>query len=1285
MILRYLSSTVFVFCSLVTFAQSVNPLNGQLQYSVPIGLLSAGDVSVPISITHHGRAVKVFEGMNDCGVGWGLNAGGSVTRVVRGLPDEINTSSKRGWLRINTANGNLNGTIVQGFSPVADDMLNTCVDEQADWNYLEALNQDFKNDTEPDLFYVNAPGLSLQFVFGTDGTPRLLNHQQDVNIQFPITSNPDVIVIRSNGLTYTFGGGLNRDVVERFGTTPSGSNTTHINAESHHYKATPPFCPIGCGTLYTSAWHLESMTSLNSGISATFTYTSRAEASKRHLSFDSTFYIYDRYNRYLLDEVRLKSFVAKIEWVGDIVRSVRISEELSQRFQNTIFLYRSISASNGRAGKHFLASVQQSNSNCAPSTAYEFEYVDVPAVGGSTAPGYIDWLRHWRLDYFGYANGITTNRNRPQLFFVSSQSDGLRLRVHQIAGASSVTINGDDRSPGTGSAFGALRRITPSTGGFTEIQYEPNTYRDNSVSPAVVYAGGGARVRKIISHGMELGYGKTINDQSTFRTIEKEYLYTLLGGTTSSGVLTSPVTLGYILPTVTMQSAYNIGDEPVVLYSRVIEKIPGKGQTVYENNVPGVYPETVNGEWRATKSRIARKPQPSGCLNAGQVKNGFYLFPYAPSTNLDFKRGTLARVQVLAESGSLISEQVTSYATHQVNPSTIKGIRFEKINDIYYYGVYEVLTGRVELVTQEVTREASRESPTQITETTANYAYNTRKMLESITTNSPNGTTTVQRFRYASDYAITNPAANDTMAVAIKTLNETQRGTALVEQWTTLTVPGSATTNISASITLYRDFGSNRVFPYYVKTILPGAAFTPSSVSGQSFVHDQAAYITRQTFKEYSVEGGLLTSWDDRRNTVSTHYFTQFSAPAISFQMARANECMFEGFEFITTSGLTKTGAGFQNSTGWTGERAIRFTQSGDKLLSGNVQKGANRYRVSCWVFGPVAQNVTFRAMVGGSQVTFVTLSNSSLNKWSYLEGELNITSVSGAFTIEVSTNGTVASPVDLDDIMAIPAHARASSQTFQPFAGVTSTTDDRGNSVRMTFDELGRPVNTFDRNRNLVQRNEYALANAKPPKPYVGFSTSVEDPVLNQTVTFTPNPWQCDPNLNFAWEVNGVGVSSASNGVMQHTFTTPGLNRVRLTTSSNSYGTAEPIELQYCVQYEYSGTVGYDVTNSLGEPAGLVLDCNSGARNINLTFSSSLNLPTGCELVVSWTKNGAPFATGLGITVYGYSGSPTTDIYQASISLNCLAYKECTFTFQPNYTASLSVSVVNNPNPNCQ
>lgn len=74
-----------------TMAQigNVNHATGTLGVNIPIYTLTEGSLSVPISLEYDGSGVLVEAAASNVGLNWQLNAGGFISREVRGLPDEI--------------------------------------------------------------------------------------------------------------------------------------------------------------------------------------------------------------------------------------------------------------------------------------------------------------------------------------------------------------------------------------------------------------------------------------------------------------------------------------------------------------------------------------------------------------------------------------------------------------------------------------------------------------------------------------------------------------------------------------------------------------------------------------------------------------------------------------------------------------------------------------------------------------------------------------------------------------------------------------------------------------------------------------------------------------------------------------------------------------------------------------------------------------------------------------------------------------------------------------------
>ena len=65
----------------------VSTYTGIPNISIPLYQIQSRDLSLPISLSYHAGGVKVEEEASWVGLGWSLNAGGVITRSIRGLDD----------------------------------------------------------------------------------------------------------------------------------------------------------------------------------------------------------------------------------------------------------------------------------------------------------------------------------------------------------------------------------------------------------------------------------------------------------------------------------------------------------------------------------------------------------------------------------------------------------------------------------------------------------------------------------------------------------------------------------------------------------------------------------------------------------------------------------------------------------------------------------------------------------------------------------------------------------------------------------------------------------------------------------------------------------------------------------------------------------------------------------------------------------------------------------------------------------------------------------------------
>ena len=148
---------------------NVNHATGTLSLSVPLYTLTEGNLSVPIMATYDGSGIPVDAMPSEMGVNWQINAGGYITRTVRGMPDENYQAAGSAGIPNVTIAGYLSSS------------------------YPVETKYGFIRDFEPDLFTLFLGGQSIRFMLKTiqnQTTVVLLDDNIDVKIDAVVGPAP---------------------------------------------------------------------------------------------------------------------------------------------------------------------------------------------------------------------------------------------------------------------------------------------------------------------------------------------------------------------------------------------------------------------------------------------------------------------------------------------------------------------------------------------------------------------------------------------------------------------------------------------------------------------------------------------------------------------------------------------------------------------------------------------------------------------------------------------------------------------------------------------------------------------------------------------------------------------------------------------------------------------------------------------------------------------------------------------------------------------------------------
>ncbi|HRN56082.1 MAG TPA: hypothetical protein PLL71_06505, partial [Agriterribacter sp.] len=233
----------------------VNYHTGIPQISIPLYTVKEGPLSLPISLSYHAGGIKVMEPAGWCGIGWALNAGGVISRTVRGTTDEAS----------NTGIGQYGHFKDYGFSNYLMIGPPRPFGTGAYPNDLMIATNQY--DGEPDLFFFNFNGHAGKFYFQDDRSPVVVDGE-DLRIEYyyPKDTMPSYtlsqaniqgfIITIANGDKYYFGinPGINSGVDAIEMTFPYSTN--HQNVSDRTY----------------SSWYLTKIISADGLFSINFTY-----------------------------------------------------------------------------------------------------------------------------------------------------------------------------------------------------------------------------------------------------------------------------------------------------------------------------------------------------------------------------------------------------------------------------------------------------------------------------------------------------------------------------------------------------------------------------------------------------------------------------------------------------------------------------------------------------------------------------------------------------------------------------------------------------------------------------------------------------------------------------------------------------------------------------------------------------------------------------------------------------------------------------------------------------
>ncbi|PWV47118.1 fibronectin type III domain-containing protein [Chitinophaga sp. S165] len=996
---------------------SVNLYTGAGEVSIPLYLAQQRKLTLPISLIYGGKAFKVQDVAGPLGLGWNLQIGGCITRVMRGKPDEQDNGFAAENISTATAAKIANDYTSTGFGDLIKKIATNEVDGEPDI-FTSSVGGKFVMNRQNDAIFVANNGFKVlkNALYATGG------------------NDSTWIIVDPQGNQYYFGGASATERVRYIGRT---------------FKS----------QTYISNWYLRKIVSQDTKDSIVFTYISGDEVNysyykRTHVVRDYPCFISDSYDkdesitiqttkpRYL-SLVTGNSFYVQLTYAnrkditgGQCIKQVSITQKDGIRLKEIerfIFKYSYFKDADGNSNARLKLSTVYNMDTAGlrkPMASFVYnEAVNLPPRSSV------------EFDHWGFYNTNPTGTSIPPL--ANKEPDSIRTQAN------------------------LLIRTNWLAGGYTTYRYEQHRCLvDNQLKIA-----GGVRIAST-----------TVNDPVTGSKMTTSYRY-ILDDNTTSGLLYNPRPQNYYSYKVYAAPQWispgpGNGSNPqcagyteitqdqsfadlfdiygvTIGYSRVeVNNADGSRDVNYYSDIKDWSQDDIDF-YRATDAGAVSAP------------GGNYRFgpPYSNQTSYGFMRGLLKQKRIYSAEGKLQSVCNYLFDSYINTANRIYGMRAMQLNsqygNLWYAAKYEELIATPQMkYMQETVYPATNAVDSIISWKSIEYVNQFPFLVRKITSNGTNGDTLINQFAYPSDFGANGTTAYRNLIIA--------NIWGLPLEDVRLLKRNGQSKVIAGAISKYRmDTLGFAIIPVFDSKLVlnlekPMTNYSWLTNQGQFDKNYEADIVVNRynasgAIADYTTRGNISHSclWDSYNPGYKIAEVTN----------ATSAEFYYEGFESYNYPGINGKG-------GHTGRNYSRD----DQTLTFNPPS-AKHYNVSYW----------YKAD----------------GKWTY----------SGK--IPYTKNMVIAAREGLDDIRILPDNARMGTYTYDPLIGLTSETDDNGNTKYYEYDENEHLKLSRDKDQHITAAFDY--------QPY---SQSVSGdrgcPVFNGNITI-------NRTAAFTWNVSWDAVPASS------------------------------------------------------------------------------------------------------------------------------------------------------------
>lgn len=1081
-----------------------NLFDGSTTVTVPIYQFEGPGGDYGISFAYNTKGIKVDQVASAIGLGWNLQAGGSIVRMVKDLPDEVNIP----------VDDTFDFAATEFSTPVAKPSLFT----RYKGKYVtysetsgEAADTMVYRDREADEFTVAAGPLSFTFLLGPNGS------------FFTIPENRAKIEVLLDGVPVSGIGGSTYVGVNNYSqqlrfriTDVQGNQYLFVRGDYEKRELTDEY--RGYSQLgfihYVTKWDLEQVV-LSSGAVIRFTYTNAYIDQVPYYAqsvFKEGTGVYG--NAFSVSAFNTKdgnfSKLSSISYPNG-TRADFIYDNTNRCDYSTGAL-REITISGGdNCKRYILEQAYFMASNTGTSTDAERAYGNCYSMGSSFAYELNRRLHRLKLKgvhiescdrtvsepYYSFeydAGRLPMRLDRNQDFF--GYANGAPSDVPMFSGVA---------------GYGPMVPTHPEWKNGTTVSGQNKAFSLSHARSSVL-----TKVRNAYGGEMSFGYGVHVLSNVLTGLPSNNYF---LGADANDGLCLYTVTeTDKYLPGSGRTTHYSYYEGKRFLtggyfhYPMLIDEVNNDTVQVVVNGQYVTPHQLINGSNHGygtvgismvdgnnhilSSRQITFSNVSAGSYSIPAGGKHFYEFPYSDKTYLEsWKIGLPLTVTEFDENDRIVQQTFNTYsysaAELPADIVNVKTARVERKDRNYAWmppGVwqkreitdtYRPVRGRAELA-MAVTRKYVSDS--RYMQDTAQFYYDDRHNLYLTLAKNSRGEDIASRTIY--NYNVGNVTGQPATA-----LNNAGLELPLsTERWK---MSGSNFDKLlDASISGY-SYEAGRLYAlnlYKPETGAPTAysqyepaPSTPNQKINAALNGDAIAYLRKASeVTERDAKGNPLESrLGDRELYKAMIWDTTFGV-----KLAEANcryaDIAYTSFEerwpvllsqvtmghFTFSPGAVVSSAGLGGSP-VTGNKVYRLRSgAGATSLAGHVLGAGKQYLLSFWVYGntPVLSE-------GGSTL-YLTSANQVAQKGSWTNYQVRFTA-GGSMPLNIATAGA---DIYIDEVRLCPADAQMSSLTHEPLLGAGSTTDARGRISYYEYDKMGRQTLVRDQDGNILRKTEQVV-----------------------------------------------------------------------------------------------------------------------------------------------------------------------------------------------------------------